>query len=385
MRIELDISTLSVVCVLLSFTYCIGLALIQKLQPNIKGINLISLSLFMLGLGFLLLSYGNSTTLWLSKILANSLIAFSFTLILHGVCQLRGYPATLANYGYYTLPLVIIGLTYFTYFSVSTHARITIIGLYTSCLGLLTFYANIKGREEDIAPSKILLSSGILVYAIYALFRVVQLPFEHTIQDFMIASWVHQLAFVSLMIMIIFIGLAVTWMLAGRLVATIYDTSLKDELTKLYNRRALEEFVPKEVTRAFRFNHPLSVLLVDIDYFKQINDRYGHQVGDQVLREIGRILKVETFNNDFSFRYGGEEFLVVLPETDASQATVIAEKIKDVIERSSLLPTHKERCTASFGVSALKQSEHWESLIERADKALYCAKNTGRNRVVLGD
>lgn len=385
MGINLDIPTLSVVCVLLAFTYSISLALIQKLQPQIKGINLISLALFTLGVGFLLLSYGNNATLWLTKVLANSFIMFSFTLILHGVCQLRGYPTSIANHGYYALPLVIIGLTYFTYFSISTHARIAIVAIYTSYMSILTFYANHKGVAEDIAPSKVLLSSGMLIYAGYALFRMIYLPFEHTIEDFMVASWVHQYAFISLVIMIIFIGLSVTWMLAGRLVATIYDTSLKDELTKLYNRRALEELVPKEVTRAFRFEHQLSILLIDIDNFKQINDIYGHQTGDQVLREIGRILKVETFNNEFSFRYGGEEFLVLLPETTEQQAEVIAERIREVIARTPLLPSHRERCTASFGVSALRDGEHWESLIERADKALYSAKRSGKNRVVVSD
>jgi diguanylate cyclase (GGDEF)-like protein len=211
------------------------------------------------------------------------------------------------------------------------------------------------------------------------------LPFEDKIDDFMVANWVQQLAFLSIIAMIIFIGFAITWMLTGRLVATIYDSSLKDELTRLYNRRALEEFAPKEVARAQRFEHSLSVLLIDIDKFKQINDVYGHQAGDHVLRTIGRILRIETRKNDFSFRYGGEEFLVLLPETNKNQAKVVAEKLRNVIERTTMLPSNREFCTASFGVSELLANEHWERLIERADRALYDAKNQGRNRVVLSE
>jgi|GEM_PF-1184732 len=383
MLIELDIPTLSVVCVILSLTYCIGLALIQTLQPRIRGINLIALALMLLGLGFMLMSFGNNVSLWISKILANSAISISFILILHGICLLRGYPASLANYGYYSLPIVIILLTYCTYFSSSTDARIAIVATYTSALSFLAIYANQNGSKEDIVPSKRLLSLGMLVYAVYGLFRLIMLPFEKSIDDFMLANWVQQLAFLTIMMMIIFIGFAITWMLTGRLVATIYDSSLKDELTRLYNRRALEEFTPKEVARAQRFAHPLSVVLIDIDRFKKINDVYGHQAGDHVLKTVGRILRIETRKNDFSFRYGGEEFLLILPETSLKQAKVVADKLRGVIGRTTMLPSNREFCTASFGVSELQQGEHWEVLIERADKALYDAKNQGRNRVVV--
>ncbi|MGF1695398.1 GGDEF domain-containing protein [Vibrio lamellibrachiae] len=385
MLIELDIPTLSIVCVLLSFTYGISLALIQRLQPSIHGVSIIAFALFLLGIGFLLLSFGNNTTLWVSKILANSLISVSYTLILHGVCRIRGYPIAIANWGYYSLPAVVIGLTYFTYFSTSTDARIAIMATHTGLISILAFYANHKGTVDDIVPAKHLLSTGLVIYALYSLFRIIRLPFDERIEDFMAANAVQQLTFVTIITLIIFIGLSITWMLTGRLVATIYDSSLKDELTKLYNRRALEELVPKEAARAQRFDHSLSILLIDIDKFKNINDVYGHQTGDKVLRDIGRILRVETRSNDFCFRYGGEEFLVLLPETTRHHAEIVAEKLKGVIQRTSMLPSNREFCTASFGVSALKADEHWESAIERADKALYDAKSAGRNRVVVSD
>ncbi|OEF06511.1 GGDEF domain-containing protein [Vibrio genomosp. F10] len=385
MLIEFDIPTLSVICVLLSFTYAISLALVQRLQPTIRGINIMALALLLLGTGFLLLSFGNHTTLWLSKILANSIIALSFTLILHGVCRIRGYPVAIANIGYSSFPIVIIGLTYFTYFSVSTEARIAIMATYTGAISLLAFYANYRGMTEDIAPSKHLLSVGLLIYAFYSLFRLIRLPFGQRIDDFMAADLVQQLSFLTILLLVIFIGFAITWMLTGRLVATIYDSSLKDELTKLYNRRALEDLVPKEAARTHRYKHSLSILLIDIDRFKHINDVYGHQAGDKVLRDIGRILQVETRSNDFSFRYGGEEFLVLLPETSGPDAKIVAEKLKNVIARTSMLPSNKEFCSASFGVSELREDEHWESAIDRADKALYNAKKTGRNRVVISE
>jgi diguanylate cyclase (GGDEF)-like protein len=170
-------------------------------------------------------------------------------------------------------------------------------------------------------------------------------------------------------------------MLTGRLVATIYESSIRDELTQLYNRRALDELAAKEFARAQRFKHPLSVILIDIDSFKQINDVHGHQAGDSVLRGIGHILRIETRINDFSFRYGGEEFLLLLPETSAHHAQIVAEKLRAVIERTRLLPD--DPCTASFGVCSLQTKESWTEMVARADKALYTAKSGGKNRVVL--
>ncbi len=383
MLLKLDIATLSIMCVLLSFTYSAGLALIQTLQSRLRGINLIALALLLLGLGFLLMSFGNNVSLWLSKILANSLISVSFILILHGICLLRGYPAALANFGYYTVPVLIVSLTYLTHFSSSTDARIAIMASYTSALSFLAIYANHKGSNEDIAPSKRLLSLGMLIYALYGLFRLVALLFGSRTEDFMLANWIHQLAFISVLMMIIFIGFSITWMLTGRLVSTIYQSSLKDELTRLYNRRALEEFGPKEAARAQRYEHSLSVVLIDIDNFKQINDIYGHQAGDNVLRAIGKILRIETRQNDYSFRYGGEEFLVLLPETKLDQAQIVAEKLRRIIERTTMLPSDRETCTASFGVSEHNKNEYWEESIIRADRALYEAKRQGRNQVVV--
>ena len=180
---------------------------------------------------------------------------------------------------------------------------------------------------------------------------------------------------------IIFIGFSVTWMLTGRLVATIYDTSIKDELTQLYNRRALEELLPKEIARSSRHKQPLSVLLLDIDHFKKVNDTYGHQAGDRVLRTTGKLLILQTRKDDLSFRYGGEEFLVLLPNTDVEKAVIVAEKLREAIKRARMLPTNVDSCTASFGVTQFNGEDDWQTAIERADQALYSAKENGRNQV----
>ncbi|ARC94814.1 histidine kinase [Vibrio coralliilyticus] len=381
MGIHLDITTLSIICVLLSLCYCIGLLLIQQLQPSVSGISTIASALLLLSVSFFLLSFGNQITHWVSKILANSLMAFSYIILLLGVCQFRRFPRIIANIGFYSFPILIVGLTYFTFFMPSTNARVILMTVYVSSLCFIAILANQKGKSTDITPSKFLLSLGLATQGGYNLFRFVWTLFEERIDDFMISGMAHQLAFVSTLLMIIFIGFSVTWMLTGRLVATIYDTSIKDELTQLYNRRALEELLPKEIARSSRHKQPLSVLLLDIDHFKKVNDTYGHQAGDRVLRTTGKLLILQTRKDDLSFRYGGEEFLVLLPNTDVEKAVIVAEKLREAIKRARMLPTNVDSCTASFGVTQFNGEDDWQTAIERADQALYSAKENGRNQV----
>ncbi|KFI12513.1 histidine kinase [Vibrio sp. B183] len=381
MGIHLDITTLSIICVLLSLCYCIGLLLIQQLQPSVSGISTIASALLLLSVSFLLLSFGNQITHWVSKILANSLMAFSYIILLLGVCQFRRFPRIIANIGFYSFPILIVGLTYFTFFMPSTNARVILMTVYVSSLCFIAILANQKGKSTDITPSKFLLSLGLATQGGYNLFRFIWSLFEERIDDFMISGMAHQLAFVSTLLMIIFIGFSVTWMLTGRLVATIYDTSIKDELTQLYNRRALEELLPKEIARSSRHKQPLSVLLLDIDHFKKVNDTYGHQAGDRVLRTTGKLLILQTRKDDLSFRYGGEEFLVLLPNTDVEKAVIVAEKLREAIKRARMLPTNVDSCTASFGVTQFNGEDDWQTAIERADQALYSAKENGRNQV----
>ncbi|NOI17119.1 GGDEF domain-containing protein [Vibrio coralliilyticus] len=381
MGIHLDITTLSIICVLLSLCYCIGLLLIQQLQPSVSGISTIASALLLLSVSFLLLSFGNQITHWVSKILANSLMAFSYIILLLGVCQFRRFPRIIANIGFYSFPILIVGLTYFTFFMPSTNARVILMTVYVSSLCFIAILANQKGKSTDITPSKFLLSLGLATQGGYNLFRFIWTLFEERIDDFMISGMAHQLAFVSTLLMIIFIGFSVTWMLTGRLVATIYDTSIKDELTQLYNRRALEELLPKEIARSSRHKQPLSVLLLDIDHFKKVNDTYGHQAGDRVLRTTGKLLILQTRKDDLSFRYGGEEFLVLLPNTDVEKAVIVAEKLREAIKRARMLPTNVDSCTASFGVTQFNGEDDWQTAIERADQALYSAKENGRNQV----
>ena len=155
--------------------------------------------------------------------------------------------------------------------------------------------------------------------------------------------------------------------------------SVTDPLTQLFNRLKIEDVFKLEIERANRYQKPLSVIIVDIDYFKLVNDTYGHDIGDEVLKSISKILKENIRSTDTLGRWGGEEFIILVPETNKDQTTLLAEKIRISIEIYKF--SKIKNLTASFGVSSFTQDDTKESLIKKADNALYKAKEMGRNRV----
>ncbi len=150
-----------------------------------------------------------------------------------------------------------------------------------------------------------------------------------------------------------------------------------DSLTGVFSRRKLEEFLRSEVERCKRYHRPLSVLFIDVDNFKQINDTYGHNKGDEVLKSIAHVIRKETRKTDFVGRFGGEEFLIVLPETELDHAYAVAERIRKSIER---LDFGVGRVSVSVGVTDLREDDDLESLFNRVDRAMYLAKEKGKNR-----
>lgn len=157
--------------------------------------------------------------------------------------------------------------------------------------------------------------------------------------------------------------------------------SSTDRLTGLLNRVAFEEAYARELARVKRYNTSLSVIILDIDNFKEINDTYGHNAGDEVLRSVADLVSSFTRETDYVVRWGGEEFLLLCPETTMIEATTIAEKLREAIALYEF-PINR-RVTASFGVSSFIEGDSQSSLVGRADKALYKAKNSGKNKVCV--
>lgn len=162
----------------------------------------------------------------------------------------------------------------------------------------------------------------------------------------------------------------------------VKQESIVDPLTGLYNRRLFEKYFDQEIAKFKRYNKPMSFLLIDIDHFKKINDTMGHDTGDLVLREIAQIIKTTFRSTDHCFRYGGEEFTVIMPELHHSDAFSIAERLRKKIEDYTFVINKKSfNVTVSMGLSNLNEEDFKtrDQLIQEADEFLYKAKNSGRN------
>lgn len=165
------------------------------------------------------------------------------------------------------------------------------------------------------------------------------------------------------------------------------QTVVKDELTDLYNRRYIYEKLPHNLLKSSLKNEPLSIIFADLDFFKLINDTYGHIAGDQVLREFAEELKRHIRNGrDWAARFGGEEFIICLPNTDIDAARAVAERIREsVMKKEIIIGNEGIHLTASFGVHTVCNRDECltvDGIIEIADKKLYKAKSEGRNRVI---
>ena len=153
-----------------------------------------------------------------------------------------------------------------------------------------------------------------------------------------------------------------------------------DSLTNIYNRRTFFLKVEDEITRTKRYDRPLSFILLDVDYFKNINDTYGHQAGDLVLEELSNTLKLCIRPNDFLGRYGGEEFFICLPETNYESAKIFAQRIlKELFETKVYYEGHCISISVSEGVVEFQKEDDVKSIVQRVDKLLYDAKESGRN------
>jgi diguanylate cyclase (GGDEF)-like protein len=168
--------------------------------------------------------------------------------------------------------------------------------------------------------------------------------------------------------------------------ARLYNRAIKDGLTDLYNRTFFDKFLMKSINEAERYEKQLSLLMLDIDYFKRVNDKYGHQAGDMVLKSLAQILKKVFRESDVIARYGGEEFVIVLPLTAIDGALAAADKIMSLV-RDNTVPynngdqAEELKITISIGVAEWVRGDDRLRMIEKVDNALYKAKEAGRDRI----
>ena len=161
------------------------------------------------------------------------------------------------------------------------------------------------------------------------------------------------------------------------------ELSIIDDLTQLYNSRHFHAQIEIEIERSNRYGHPLTLLLLDLDKFKKFNDKYGHIEGDYVLSQLGQVIKRCLRETDSAYRYGGEEFTIMLPMTKSEEGIVTAKRIQTELRKEAFSPVlgQEVNITVSIGFAQYKTKEEMKAFVQRVDKLMYQAKKDGRNRI----
>lgn len=384
----LDLRTLAVNNLLTGFVFGISLFFYARINENLKGIRELGLGFLLLSIGFLLIGIRHYVPDWISVIFANLLVGYGFYYQGLGALKFLNLSKTRFNrVSLFLGGLLFASFIYFTYFSQNINARVFCISLFVTILSFLLFLAT---RPLKMQRGQVLLSVlkatyllMAIIFLLRSLFSVVQLP----INDFMHAGIWHGFSFMGFELMFIVIGLTTTGIANVRLSEDLETQATIDPLTGLYNRRSLNRQALLDLERCKRDGRTFSVMIIDIDFFKSINDSYGHQAGDKVLVEFSGWLKSEIRSSDFAARFGGEEFVVLFNGIDNGLLTKIANQMNCRLAEKlfEVAPSKTVNMTISIGIACSEKSGlDWEQLLSLADKRLYKAKQQGRNQVVFG-
>ncbi len=383
----LDIRTLALTNLLLGLFLGGGCLVFARIHSSFHGFKSLGYSYFLFSIGFILLGLRQYIPDFLSIIVANLVIVAGFSLLILGILKFLKYEVhTFEKTSIVLLCLIAITFAYFTYIRTSVNARIVIISAIIAGQSIFASFHLLTNKDQVMLMLTRIIGFSLIYCAFIYLLRIYFSFNEPKLDNFMNAGTIHALSLIALQLVTITSCFSLTVSASQQLASKLAIQATVDSLTNIYNRRAFDEFAAKGVLRAQREKTPISLILMDIDLFKDVNDNYGHQVGDKVLQEFSLRLTNSLRQYDILARYGGEEFTLLLPDTNTHTAMIIAEKLRETIAQPvfCLEGETELKVTASFGV-ATNQGEHinWQQLISFADEALYRAKENGRNCVKL--
>ena len=333
--------------------------------------------------GFFLISLRDIWPDFFTIIIANTIVIFGYAYYYEGVSRLVGQRQKIGLISITLVGMGVIGLIYFTYGRPSVNARIVLM----AALHIVTNVFIIWELLRELHPSwRIPRMATALVFGVDGLmevFRIIWTLGSGRFASFMSAGLGTEVVIISGIFLLTGSSFGFIWIVSKRLEYKLVRQATYDPLTNVLNRRGIESLVEREIQKIERTKAGLAVVIVDIDHFKRVNDLYGHAIGDIILREFAQLIKMIIRPYDIFGRIGGEEFIIILPDTQTEQAQTIAERIRQQIEEHEFgIGEHKIRVTSSFGISNhIPASPTFDRLIPYADQALYKSKHDGRNRI----
>jgi diguanylate cyclase (GGDEF)-like protein len=379
---QLDIRTLLFMVGLISLLSAIAMATYARRFPQFPGLAWLALADACLCLGMYLVSMRDSWPDIFTVVTANIVTLAGLALNVEAFRRLTGPSWPRVPSPYWAFLVLVPGSWYFTFVEPGVHERILVFTgsaiLVCTSMGAALWFG--PAREES---PRLRFSAAVFIgFALLLSARWLNTIYESPLPSFMQAGWVHAWVLISYIAFVLLKNFGVLQHTVKQLIDESKRLARVDELTGLPNRRAVLELAQRELERTRRSSEPLSLIMVDVDHFKAINDSLGHAAGDSLLVTMAQRLSGHLRVVDVCARFGGEEFLVLLPNTGIDRAAHVAEKLRAALD----VPANDSRIgySASFGVATLHTDVHLEALIARADAAMYRAKHAGRNRVVIG-
>jgi len=380
---DLDIRTLSYCALLNAFMFSIGIYAVGRTWVRLPGMGWWAGAMMAEACGFALLALRGEVPDLLSIVVANTLIASGMWLSQAGIAEFKQEKMRFVPLGIALLSLHALLFLWFTYVDANVGARVIIVSLITSAGAAMVIY-QIRGMPHpDLEiPSRVtaLFFGG---FAVFLVFRAFWAATHVILPDFMQAGTVHALAFVTFIIFTNGRAFGFLWLITRKLSIELEVNAATDPLTGLLNRRAFHIAGERELALADRRSMGFALFMADLDHFKAINDQHGHGAGDQVLVLVAEKMKTILRQGDILARFGGEEFVALLPYTTPEQSFAIAERLRQAI--SDIRVNGLSSVSISIGVTYWQPGNPLSinSLLDCADAALYQAKEAGRNRIEL--
>lgn len=378
---SVDIGTLLGCQVPLTLVYALVFGAMQRMYPHLRGAGSVALAFFAATIANVLLLFSGSLPVFLSIGVAHCLLFSGFVLFYSGVLHFFRSPRRIR----YAWALAIIASALVAYFTLAhghTRALVNVIAI-TFFLIRGVIAIEIFRQAADRLFLK-LFAFLMGAYAIFALNRSIFLLLHGAPPTPAQREFLQTLTVILSISFAFLIGLSFLLMLCGELLTLVKDESERDLLSGVLNRRGIEQKLAIELKRAGRSGQNLSIALIDVDHFKDINDRAGHAAGDSALRDVVSAISGRLRAYDFIGRFGGDEFLLIFPHTSCSDAHTVSSRIEQSV-RGLSVPGAGLPLTISIGLTQATPGEVADPILARADKALYTAKNAGRNccRVLL--
>jgi diguanylate cyclase (GGDEF)-like protein len=358
----------------------IGTFIIGRSSLRLRGVRPLCTGFTAALLAVALSALRDSVPLILSVVVGNILLLVSYSYIHRTTEDVLGLAPALKGFWLVLYPLYTAGFCYYALVDDQITVRILILSAAIGCQTALTAVVLYRHKDPELHLPTRSLACLLLMISALAVGRFVLTALHPPPRDFFKPDLI-QAGYIYLNL-ILSLGLSggILWLSLCAQRNEWKRIANTDGLTGLLNRRVFEDLVQTELLRIQAGSGQFSILLLDIDHFKEVNDRYGHLAGDEVIRRVGAALRDAVRPTDPLARFGGEEFVLMLRSTDAEQAMAAAERMRQEIEMLQGLPG-PQHITASIGVAASRREGTVEEVINRADDALYRSKRAGRNRV----